>query len=225
MGLGCGSSLIKIILFIFNLLCVIGGILFIALGGIILMKTGEVDKAFKDIDVYSVPIALIVIGSIIFIIAFFGCCGAIRESQCMTMTYAFLLFVLIVLQVVIAVVIFIYQEDFRREVEKAIREVFAHSETNSEAIDGMQSGLQCCGAEGPKFWTTLPKSCCDKTIAETCTFITAYQRGCVSKIREFVMDFSNYIAYGVLAVAGVELVGVFFACCLATSIRNERRRY
>lgn len=31
-------------------------------------------------------IAIIIIGSVIFVIAFFGCCGAIRESHCMTVT-------------------------------------------------------------------------------------------------------------------------------------------
>uniref|UniRef100_A0A336K9P6 CSON005313 protein n=1 Tax=Culicoides sonorensis TaxID=179676 RepID=A0A336K9P6_CULSO len=64
----------------------IGGIAFVAIGGIILAKAGDINTAFKDTNAYSVPIALIVLGSIIFIIAFFGCCGAVRESQCMTMT-------------------------------------------------------------------------------------------------------------------------------------------
>ena len=31
-------------------------------------------------------ILLIVVGSIIFIIGFFGCCGAYKENYCMTMT-------------------------------------------------------------------------------------------------------------------------------------------
>lgn len=32
------------------------------------------------------PILLLVVGSIIFITAFFGCCGAIKESTCMLTT-------------------------------------------------------------------------------------------------------------------------------------------
>jgi len=225
MGLGCGSSLIKIILFVFNLLCVLGGIAFIALGGIIIAKAGDVDQALKDSNVYSVPIALIVVGAVIFCIAFFGCCGAIRESQCMTMTYAFFLFVLIVLQIVIAALIFIYQVDFRNAVEKGVRDIFKYEGQNRDAIDGIQKALECCGDEGPAFFKVLPSSCCPQQIANTCIFANAYKRGCVSKLREMSMDYSNYVAYIALGVAGVELLGLLFACCLATSIRNEKRRY
>ncbi|XP_063698601.1 23 kDa integral membrane protein-like isoform X2 [Culicoides brevitarsis] len=225
MGLGCGSSLIKIVLFIFNLLCVIGGIAFVALGGLILAKAGDIENALKEHNTYSVPIGLIIVGSIIFVIAFFGCCGAVRESQCMTMTYAFFIFCLIVLQVVAACVIFVYQDDFRKGLEKGVRELFDNVQGNREAVDAMQKALQCCGSEGPDFWSILPSSCCETQIVGTCTKINAYQRGCVSKLREYAVDYSNYIAYVALGVAGVELLGLIFACCLATSIRNEKRRY
>lgn len=40
------------------------------------------DKYHLDLP----PIILIIIGSIIFITAFFGCCGAIKESTCMLTT-------------------------------------------------------------------------------------------------------------------------------------------
>lgn len=64
----------------------IGGIAFIAIGGLILSKAGDIDTVLREHNPYSVPVGLIVVGSVIFIIAFFGCCGAVRESQCMTMT-------------------------------------------------------------------------------------------------------------------------------------------
>lgn len=35
------------------------------------------------------PIWCIIIGSIIFVIAFFGCCGAVRESHCMVVTVSY----------------------------------------------------------------------------------------------------------------------------------------
>lgn len=64
----------------------IGGIAFVAIGGLILAKAGDIENVLKEHNTYSVPIGLIVVGSVIFVIAFFGCCGAVRESQCMTMT-------------------------------------------------------------------------------------------------------------------------------------------
>lgn len=62
------------------------GIALIAVGVGFLLKYDDVLDAFKDLNVNVVPIAFIVIGSAIFLIAFFGCCGAIFESECMVLT-------------------------------------------------------------------------------------------------------------------------------------------
>lgn len=225
MGLGCGSSLIKLVLFVFNLLCVLGGIAFISVGAIIISKADDLKDAIKDYDTYSVPITLIVIGAIIFVVAFFGCCGAVRESECMTMTYAFFLFVILVAQIVMAVLVFLYKDDFNKAVQDGVRNIF-DNKSNMEAIDTIQRTLECCGSEGPQWWTvSLPPSCCKEPKLPTCTIAESYQRGCIAALKDNVRTYSNYVGYGVLIVAGIELLGVIFACCLATSIRNERRSY
>ena len=66
---------------------------FAQLSGITLIVIGAVMKAlyatyldFLGHQFISVPMLFIVIGIIIFLVAFFGCCGAIRENHCMTTT-------------------------------------------------------------------------------------------------------------------------------------------
>lgn len=61
--------------------------------GIILLSIGSLVHGvfynyehFLDSRYFSVPSLLIVVGSIIFFIAFFGCCGAVRENYCMIIT-------------------------------------------------------------------------------------------------------------------------------------------
>lgn len=44
---------------------------------------------FLDNSFFSVSSLLVAVGSIIFIIAFFGCCGTVRESYCMIITVRF----------------------------------------------------------------------------------------------------------------------------------------
>ena len=39
------------------------------------------------------------LGAIIFVISFFGCCGASKESKCMMYTYGFFLFIILIAQV------------------------------------------------------------------------------------------------------------------------------
>lgn len=57
-----------------------------AVGVAFFLRIGEIEKIFDEWNVQVVPILFIVIGAIIFIVAFFGCCGAIKESHCMTVT-------------------------------------------------------------------------------------------------------------------------------------------
>jgi CD63 antigen len=60
----------------------IGGIALMAVGGVALKKVGDVKHVFDDGDHPGFfPAAIIALGALVFIIAFFGCCGAIRESR------------------------------------------------------------------------------------------------------------------------------------------------
>ena len=52
---------------------------------------------------FSTPVFLIILGIIIFSVSFFGCCGAINESHCMTLTFAWLLGIIFLLEVVVGV--------------------------------------------------------------------------------------------------------------------------
>lgn len=48
---------------------------------------------------------------------------------------------MIVLQVVLAAVIFVYQDEVRNAVDKGLREVFDRQDTNRDAIDGIQTAV------------------------------------------------------------------------------------
>lgn len=60
------------------------GLAILGVGVLMRSKTSSFDEIVHNVTLSSTT--LIVIGAIIFIIAFFGCCGAIRESHCMTIT-------------------------------------------------------------------------------------------------------------------------------------------
>lgn len=61
------------------------GLAILIVGVIAHLQLTHYAEAIKE-NVMFPSITLIVIGTVIFIIAFFGCCGAIRESHCMTVT-------------------------------------------------------------------------------------------------------------------------------------------
>lgn len=65
----------------------IAGLALLAVGVLLKLKNNDVESFIPDKYHLSLPpILLIAIGAFIFITAFFGCCGAIRESTCMLTT-------------------------------------------------------------------------------------------------------------------------------------------
>ncbi|CAH2086820.1 unnamed protein product [Euphydryas editha] len=180
------------------------------------------------------PWVFIVIGAIMFVIAFFGCCGAIRESHCMVVTYAIFLLVIIIVQVVLAVLMFTYGENIKEALVKSVNTLF-----DKRAVDGpsetifnnLQEQLDCCGKNGPiDHGAILPKSCCPKLgavgkfLGDTCTVADANKIGCGPRVAELYEKWNKVIAGVAIGVACIEVVGALFALCLANSIRNMDRR-
>uniref|UniRef100_A0A6B2EH14 Tetraspanin n=1 Tax=Phlebotomus kandelakii TaxID=1109342 RepID=A0A6B2EH14_9DIPT len=227
MGLNCGMSLVKYVLFIFNLLCALCGIALLTIGIIVLVNAADLEKLFGDYNAIAAPILLIILGSVVFVIAFFGCCGAIRESHCLTMTYATFLLILIIGQIVIAAITFAFAGDISTAMTKAFERIFneQHVDVNRELVDTVQSQLECCGVNGPGDWVTaIPSSCCAPGVTN-CGYDNAFRTGCNAALADWVDISKHIIAWVALGVAVIQLVALIFACCLGNHIRNDRRRY
>lgn len=225
MALNCGLSTIKYVLFVFNLLCSLCGIALVVIGGVSLAKISDFQNISDEHNIVAPSILFIVFGSIIFVIAFFGCCGAIRESYCMTSTYGFFLMVMIVAQIVIAALVFIYVGDARDAFKKGFARVFDERDrpANAELIDTIQSNLECCGKSSFLDWgLSYPKSCCQSQTSLVCVPFTT---GCQQRLGEFIDTAGDVLGWVSLGVAAVQLVGLIAACCLANGIRNQSRRY
>lgn len=76
------KTLINMIYF----LAQICGILLIILGSLMISNIGDFANFSDAANTDTIPILIIVLGCVIFVISFFGCCGAIRENVCCTMT-------------------------------------------------------------------------------------------------------------------------------------------
>lgn len=71
-----------------NILLQLCGLAILVVGILVQVGNQHYSKHLDEItnNLMFPSITLIVIGSIIFIVAFLGCCGAIRESHCMVVT-------------------------------------------------------------------------------------------------------------------------------------------
>lgn len=86
-----------------------------------------------------------------------------------------------------------------------------NNKPTAAAIDQIQSGLQCCGTTGPATWeANIPPSCCSE---QTCTLQNSHSAGCSTVLADMVNSSGLMIAWFAIIFAGIELVGVIFACC------------
>ncbi|MCL4127160.1 UNVERIFIED_CONTAM: hypothetical protein GTU68_019968 [Idotea baltica] len=148
----------------------------------------------KDVEGYNwVIFVLMGIGTIMTIMGFLGCCGALQESQCMLATFFALVLVLFAGQVAAMTWINSNTDRFKEVTISSFRysfqEHYQYNDVKTKAIDIMQQELQCCGAAGSEDWANarfnmknqdkdigisgmkssyeIPASCCDRSLDAT----------------------------------------------------------
>ncbi|CAH2041196.1 unnamed protein product, partial [Iphiclides podalirius] len=216
--MGCGEFLVKYILFFTNLFFALAGLALLGLGIAVQLQIASVVN-IADVSFQVAPISSMVVGSIIFLIAFLGCCGAIRESNCMLVTFSILMIVLMILKITLATLIFVNLDSVVSEVPRFLNEAFNRDRV---AFQEVERTFQCCGPNGPLSYQniTLPETCCAST---PCTIINAYS-GCDDKVKDLLETFGLAIGVVAIIIVAIELVAVVFGLCLANHVRNKSRR-
>ncbi|CAK1543285.1 unnamed protein product [Leptosia nina] len=217
--MGCGEFLVKYILFFANLFFALAGLALIGLGVAVELQVSEIVKIVEASSFQVAPITAIVLGTVIFLIAFFGCCGAIKENNCMLITYSIFMLILMLAKVTLAVLIFVNLDGYVKEIPRWLNDAFNR---NQVAFQDIERTFKCCGPTGPLSYgnVVLPETCCSST---PCTPLNAYG-GCSKVVEEFFETFGVAIGGLAIAVVAIELVAVVFGLCLANHVRNQSRR-
>ena len=78
--------------------CQLSGLFLIVTGGVVQGAYSQYLDFLGD-QFFSTPVFLVIVGCVIFFVAFFGCCGAIKENHCMTFTFAILLGIIFLMEI------------------------------------------------------------------------------------------------------------------------------
>lgn len=223
-----GMKCVKFLLFIFNFIFFIVGLALIIVGAVVQTKLSAYTEFFNG-TVNVAAIALIVIGGIVFIIGFFGCCGAYKEHYCMTLTFSILLAIVFIIEIAVGVAAYVARGKVKTVLEEQMQNTMKNyndKDNVKKAWDGMQTEFQCCGVsddKGASEWDEaiglVPSSCCKS--GATCSDTSAYKPGCLNELFDWISD-NIYLVGGVgIGMAFIQLVGIIIACCLAQTIRKE----
>jgi len=235
---------VKYLLFVSNLLFVVAGIVLISLGVITNHTFAQFGTIVKTTNLTLPSTLFIVAGAIVFVIAFLGCCGAVKENHCMMMTYSVLIGLLLVVQLVAAVTAYYREDDVKGVFTQGMNEALKkYGEDNAEGEeirktwDFIQKDFKCCGSNNYTDWfgvtpfnasmPIIPESCCQEETAGCTADITEagpkprpgvlWEKGCADK----AVDAINIgkIGSAGIGLAVIEVLAVVLACFMARSIR------
>ncbi|KAJ3643487.1 hypothetical protein Zmor_026195 [Zophobas morio] len=231
--MGCATGIVKYFVFLANLIFALAGLALVIIGVLYKFNYSDATNALPS-NFGVAPILSIIIGAVVFVTAFLGCCGAVKESPCMLTTYAIILLVIFIIQVAIGVYAFIKinqdPQEFRMSIRNSLQKTFeGYYENNEkrETVDAIQSWAHCCGLDGPDEYknATLPDSCCPNDVRPCVKGeLNAFHDGCLRILQEFFESSAKIIGGVALGIALAELLGAFFGLCLASSIKNQYRR-
>ncbi|XP_015905097.1 23 kDa integral membrane protein-like [Parasteatoda tepidariorum] len=216
-------KIIRNLLFVINFIFVICGIALIIVGA---LGTKKDMTHFLDNKYITVPYILIVLGSVIFVISFFGCWGAMQENHFMVMVFALLVFVLMMIELAGGIAAYFYKGEVEDFLRMNMNESLAQQREESVKIwNFIQYQFECCGIDGARDYMKLnlkiPNSCCKDNAP--CTETDAFQ-GCFSQVLELVKGSITIIGGVAIGIAVVELLGCMFALCLAHAIKKDQER-
>jgi len=160
-------------------------VLFWLLGGLILFiglyafieKRGLIQDLENVSNVHFDPsFALIILGFVVFVVAFFGCIGSLRENNCFLCMFASILLVVVLAEITSGVLAYCYRDWVKDNMNKLILQnikEYREDPDLQDIIDGIQSELECCGGQSADDWDNNMYFNCtgtdrDKLIPEAC---------------------------------------------------------
>jgi len=234
-----GAKCVKYLLFVFNFLFLLAGLALIVVGALAHVQVTK--SGFSDSGA-GAGIFIIVIGSIVFLVSFFGCAGAINNNHCMVVTFGVLLLVILLAQIAAVIAGFLLKDKLTMHLMEEMldsQKKYPSDFDDARSWNETQRLLKCCGSSGYRSWNesailnqtnSVPDSCC-KNITFGCGYgkNTPYSAddlnasGCYSTIKALVNNSMLAIALVAAAVALLEILGIVFAFCLASALRKDYR--
>ncbi|XP_072512478.1 CD63 antigen [Salminus brasiliensis] len=230
-----GMKCVKFLLFFFNFVFWLCGLALIVLG-VLAQVALHNTPVIKGASGSAAPLVLIIVGVVIFFIAFFGCCGAWKENYCMVTMFAILLSLIIIIEIATAIAAYVFRDKLSGLVDAGLRDMIQQynnaSKEYKQGLDKIQEDLKCCGALNSTDWVkyqpdgiSVPDSCC-KNVTLNCGLKAMndtnkiYVTGCQDALEKLLKQNTLWIAVAALVIAFIEILGLVFACMLMRGIRS-----
>eukprot|EP00118_Oscarella_pearsei_P028808 m.2987 g.2987 ORF g.2987 m.2987 type:complete len:238 (+) comp8999_c0_seq1:351-1064(+) len=228
---GCAKC-IKWLHFAFNVIFWVIGVAVLGLGIWLYVEFGGFLGDLAGLYWLSAPIILIVVGCIITLLGFLGCCGAVTENKHCLYAFGSLLIIVLALEIAAGALGYVKRNDLDTELPTEIKKSQNEYSTNDavkKAWDTVQDKFTCCGTHMPSDWVgvsgfgaNLPTSCCGS--GDPCTLATARaegREGCYDSIKKKIEDNIIPVGIAVIILGCIQIVGIIFSFYLACKLSDE----
>ncbi|MBN3290271.1 TSN18 protein, partial [Polypterus senegalus] len=239
-------SCIKYLMFIFNFFIFLGGSCLLGIGIWVLVDpTGFWEIVAANPLIFTGAYIILAMGSLLFLLGFLGCYGAVREKKCLLLFFFMLILIIFLAELAAGILAFIFRENLTRE--HFTQELRSHYQRSNDTDvftatwNAVMSTFDCCGVNSADDFEDsifqqintdlVPEACCKKTpnsqgahylSRERCSMgMMEYRntKGCYSTVVEYFETYI-YLAGGLtILVLTIELFAMVFAMCLFRGIQ------
>nr|KAG5691066.1 hypothetical protein BaRGS_003096 [Batillaria attramentaria] len=168
--------------------------------------------------IFTLAYVLMAIGVFVMIIGFLGCCGAIRESQCMLGTFFILLFIIFAILLGFGIFAVVVKDSLKDEVREMLKrgvdKYDANNPETTDVMDAIQTNFHCCGADGSMDYEKT------KNVPDSCQ--PEYRSvGCADGFFEYIAEHLIIVAGVAIALAIVLILGMIFSMVLCCALRDQ----
>ncbi|XP_035862213.1 tetraspanin-8-like [Sander lucioperca] len=224
------SNVIKYLLFTFNFLFFVGGIIILSFS--IHIKCNKADYQMTD-ELLPALNLLIFIGAMTLIFGFLGCCGAFRENRCLLILFFLGLLAMFLMLLAVGVLGAVSRTEAAQELAREhMEQLLPLSEQPKEVQEEFQklemSGF-CCGlSEGYLDWgnpTVVPDSCNCTDTSRNCMVLDEreiYSTPCMTYIMTWLDRVSDSLMGIAFGFGILMILGMVFSLVLICQIRNGK---
>nr|XP_040043454.1 tetraspanin 34 [Gasterosteus aculeatus aculeatus] len=245
----CCSGFLKLMMFVFNGSIFLAGVCILGVGVWVKVDSGSLLGLLESVDgappgvsqLANVAYLLIAVGAVLLLIGFLGCCGAVRESSCMLLTFFSIILIIFIVEVAGAVVLLVFKDvaeqildSLEDEVKTSIKDEYGRNNRFTSLWNATMEEFKCCGYKsyrdfnGSAFYNDnggdlYPMTCCNETIL-VCNTDEAHGSmvdGCFTRLLQLIEENAVVVAAVALGIAALELAAMVVSMVLYKNIGNK----
>ncbi|VDM98125.1 unnamed protein product [Thelazia callipaeda] len=202
----------------------VGGLGLVIAGAVLQLKYTGILDILGD-ERLATPMLLLATGALCSLLGFLGCCGAIRENYCLTVSFAVLLSLILIVETAAAIAAYALQEPLQASLSHQLTlglQRYNRSAGVRIAWNQIQREFACCGVHNYTDWHVPPDSCCIQDSLDCAKNEQNLQlSGCMERLEHWLILNAAMVGGVSATVGSMQVIGVCFACCLSKSILKD----